>query len=193
MPSKKQVKTRDEKGVRILAYKRFEEGEDYIPVNTDEMVTMLEFEKHNFDRFIKSGGRPPVYETVSELQTEIKNYWDYLANANREDIRLIPDVEGLASFLGVSRETLNKWETVNYRGFADTIKMTKNTIAAFKKQLALHGKIPPIVFATDFNNNHGYVQKQEVTIEPKNAMNINSETAEEIAAKYSDPLALPGE
>ena len=145
---------------------------------------MLEFEKHNLDRFIEKGGRPPVYESVNDLQREIQNYWEYLANANREDVRLIPDVEGLASFLGVSRSTFNKWEDTNFQGFADTIKRTKNSIAAFKKQLALHGKIPPIVFATDFNNNHGYTQKQELQLEVKQP--IEDIPAEEIASKYAE-------
>ena len=188
MPSTKQVKTRDERGVRILAYKRFDEGEDYIPVDGDELVTMLEFEKHNLDRFIAKGGRPPKYDSVEDLQREIQNYWEYLSNANKEDVRLIPDIEGLASYLGVSRDRVNEWERTNYNGFADTIKRTKNSIAAFKKQLALHGKIPPIVFATDFNNNHGYTQKQEFALEVKQP--LEDIPAEEIATKYAE---LPGD
>lgn len=189
MPSKKEVQTRDERGVRILAYKRFNEGEDYIPVDSDELVTMLEFERHNFERFVKSGGRPAKYETVEALQQEITNYWEYLRNANREDVRLIPDIEGLASYLGVSRDRVNEWERNNYNGFGDTIKRTKNAIAAFKKQLALHGKIPPIVFATDFNNNHGYTQKQELALEMKQPLADNI-APEEIATKYAE---LPGD
>ena len=49
-------------------------------------------------------------------------------------------------------------------GSADTIKRFKTNIAAYKKQLAFSGKIPPIVFATDFNNNHGYTQQQNIEI-----------------------------
>lgn len=181
--AQKETKYRTAEGQRKLVYRRFKEGEDFLPVEGDELVTMLEFEKQNMERFISHGGRPPTFETVDALQREIVNYWDYLSNANREDVRLIPDIEGLASYLNISRDTLNEWERTNYRGFSDTIKSTKNAIAAFKKQLALHGKIPPIVFATDFNNNHGYTQKQEVTVIPNNPIG-ESTGQKELAADY---------
>ena len=73
-------------------------------------------------------------------------------------MRLVPDIEGFCAFAGISRETLNNWETARPGAYSDTIKIFKNTIAAYKKQLAFNGEIPPIVFATDFNNNHGYTQ-----------------------------------
>jgi hypothetical protein len=42
----------------------------------------------------------------------------------------------------------------------------RNSIAACKKQMALNGEIPPVVFAIDFNNNHDYVQsKNQVQIQ----------------------------
>lgn len=177
------TKYRDERGVRKQAYRRFKEDVDYLPIDPDEMVTMLEFEKNNCKRL----GRPPVFSCVEELQGAIEAFWDYLINANKNGNALIPDVEGLASFLGVSRDTLNEWERINFRGFAATIKSTKNSIASCKKQLALHGKIPTIVFATDFNNNHGYIQgaqRLEVTqVETEPLMSV-----EEIKSKYSDLL-----
>ncbi len=154
------IQYRDEMGVRVQAYRRFKEDIDYLPIDADEMVTMLEFEKNNCKRL----GRPPVFSCVEELQGAIEAFWDYLITANKNGNALIPDIEGLASFLGISRETLNEWERSNYRGFSSTIKATKNSIASCKKQLALKGKIPTIVFATDFNNNHGYTQKQDIQV-----------------------------
>ena len=88
----------------------------------------------------------------------------YISEKNAAGVALIPDVEGLALFLGVSRSTLYEWQNSRPGEYSDTIKRTLNAIAAAKKQLALMGKIPPLVFATDFNNNHGYTQQQNIEI-----------------------------
>lgn len=185
MAQKQETKYRTADGQRKLVYRRFQEGEDYLPIAEDELVTMLEFEKNNMQRAAKRNGRPPIFESVEELQKQIIAYWDYLAKANREQVKLIPDVEGLCSFLGINRDTLQDWERNNYKGFSGTIKTTKNAIAAFKKQLALKGKIPPIVFATDFNNNHGYTQKQEMIVTPNQPLG-EAESNPQLAEKYVD-------
>jgi hypothetical protein len=157
---------RDERGVKIQTYRRFKDGIDYTPVEPDEMRAIIGLATNH----LKRGGRPPVFSGLEELQGAIQAYWDYISTQNDQGIKLIPDVEGLCCYIGISRETLNKWENANYQGFGDTIKASKNAIAACKKQLALHGKIPPIVFATDFNNNHGYVQKQSLEVTANNPM-----------------------
>lgn len=158
---------RDERGVRKQTYRRFKEGVDYLPVEPNEMVAMYKIAKDNVKR---DSGRPAIFNTVEQLQDAISEYWEYLIFQTQKGSALLPDVEGLAAFLHISRETINEWERSNYNGFSATIKSVKNDIAACKKQLALGGKIPPIVFATDFNNNHGYTQKQELVVTPNNPL-----------------------
>ena len=97
-------------------------------------------------------------ETVEEFRTVAENYINYIKERALQGVRLIPDIEGFCAFAGISRETLNDWERTRPGAYSDTIKIFKNTVAAYKKQLAFNGEIPPIVFATDFNNNHGYTQ-----------------------------------
>ena len=97
-------------------------------------------------------------ETVEEFREIAENYINYIKERALQGVRLIPDVEGFCSFAGISRDTLNDWERTRPGVYSDTIKILKNNIAAYKKQLAFNGEIPPIVFATDFNNNHGYTQ-----------------------------------
>lgn len=181
----KQNKNRDERGVRKQEYKRFKKDVDYLPIDSNEMVTILEFSK----LVSKRNGRPPAFESKEELQEAIEGYWDYLIKANKGGNALIPDVEGLGTFIGVCRDTLNEWERSNYKGFSDAVKSAKNAIAACKKQLALHGKIPPIVFATDFNNNHGYTQKQEVVLTPTNPLGEQKDI-EEIRQTYIDSVSI---
>lgn len=168
---KKETAARDENGVRKNDYRRFKEGRDYEKQTGPDMVTLCDMmsrgifgEEETEEREKGKGGRPRKYETSEELQEGIKKYLVYIAEKNAAGVALIPDVEGLALFLGVSRSTLYEWQNSRPGEFSDTLKRTLNAIAAAKKQLALMGKIPPLVFATDFNNNHGYTQQQNIEI-----------------------------
>ena len=167
MAEKKETATRDANGVRKNNYRRFTEGKDYEKQTGPDMVALCELmsvgifgqdEETPTDGERGKGGRPRKIETVEELNEGIKNYLQYIAEYNSNGVPLIPDVEGLALFLGISRSTLYEWQSSRPGEFSDTIKRALNAIAATKKQLALMGKIPPLVFATDFNNNHGYTQ-----------------------------------
>lgn len=168
---KKETAARDENGVRKNDYRRFKEGRDYEKQTGPDMVTLCDMmsrgifgEEETEEREKGKGGRPRKYETAEDLQEGIKKYLVYIAEKNAAGVALIPDVEGLALFLGVSRSTLYEWQNSRPGEYSDTIKRTLNAIAAAKKQLALMGKIPPLVFATDFNNNHGYTQQQNIEI-----------------------------
>lgn len=184
---------RDEKGARIIKYKNFERGKDYAPTTGNELAEMYTMAKDNMERKkewrIRAGGGGIRYETVEDLENGIIAYWDYLLKANTKEIALIPDLEGLCAFLGISRKTLNNWENNDVRGFAATIEQAKNDIAACKKQIGLQGKIPPLVMAMDFNNNHGYVQKQEVVVTPNNPLG-DAASNEELLAKYQQYAEL---
>lgn len=174
------IQYRDEKGVRLQVYRRFKEEVDYIPLDHEAMTAMAEMAKKSISR---RNGRPPTFESIEELQAGIEAYWDYIIKANQNGVSLIPDVEGLAAYLGVNRETLKEWDRSNYRGFSATIKETFNRIAAIKKQLGLKGQIPPIVMAMDFNNNHGYTQKQELEVTAKTNKYGEEPTEEELRAR----------
>lgn len=179
-PRNPPVQYRDENGVRKQTYRRYKENVDYLPLEPNEMSAMIGLIQ-NKGRI----GRPPIFESVEELQGAIQAFWDYIREANEKGNYLIPDVEGLCCYLDINRDTLNEWERSNYRNFSATVKSTKNSIVFCKKQLALRGKIPPIVFATDFNNNHGYTQKQEMVLTPNNPLG-DSPDRQTIAAKYAE-------
>lgn len=169
----KETDTRDAAGVRKNTYRRFKEGEDYEKQTAPEMATLCDMMKRGIFgeeetaegvRVRHPGGRPRKYETVEQLQEGIERYIDYIAAQNAAGVSLIPDVEGLALFLGVSRSTLYDWQNARPGEFSDTLKRTLTGIAAVKKQLGYNGKIPPLVLALDFNNNHGYVQQQKIEV-----------------------------
>lgn len=160
---KKETATRDENGVRKQSYKRFKPGRDYEEIETAQAVALCDMMLDGFKRSVADaergkGGRPRKLETVEEFREVAERYINYIKDRALDGVRLVPDIEGFCAFAGISRETLNNWETARSGAYSDTIKIFKNTIAAYKKQLAFNGEIPPIVFATDFNNNHGYTQ-----------------------------------
>ena len=181
---------RDENGVRLQNYRRFNEGEDYEALEQGDMVALTDNVISNIKEYRDRslGGRPRKYENVEDFFTVVDDYFQYIREANKKDIRLIPDLEGLCAFMAISRETLNAWETTRDQRYSDAIKMVKNQIAFCKKQLALKGKIPPLVFATDFNNNHGYTQKQEVIVTPNNPLGetVNPNELKTYAAELPD-------
>lgn len=162
---------RDEKGVRIQKYRRFKEGEDYEAADCKTLAVMSQSIFDNIERYRKRGvGQPPKYETIEEFMQSVQEYIEYIMDANKDDVRLIPDVEGLAAFMLISRDTLLDWEKTRSPQYSFAIKTVKNQFAYYKKQLALTGKTPSIVFATDFNNNHGYTQKQEIEVRATNPL-----------------------
>ena len=195
---------RDERGVKIQGYRQYKEGKDYLPATGDEMDAMYQMAKNNMqrqkERRVRAGRTGIRYETVEDLENGIIEYWNYLMEANAKKIALLPDLEGMCAFLGITRNTLLEWERNDVRGFASTIEQAKNDIAACKKQIGLHGKIPPIIMAMDFNNNHGYTQRQEVIVTPNNPLG-DAVSNEELLARYDAyaelaeptdiPVALP--
>lgn len=111
---------------------------------------------------------PNTKEGLDTFTENTLNFFEYCetVNANPElgdKQKLIPDIELWGSFIGVTRKTIlmyerrgGEWET--------TITYFKNHIAAIKKQLAAHGKIPPLITIFDLTNNHGYVNASEFKI-----------------------------
>ncbi len=118
-----------------------------------------------------TGGRPAVFPNTKEGLQDFRNqsiaYFEYLSqvNAGRESEKaVIADVESWSAFLGLTRQSIFRYEQRSEE-WKDTIQLFKNAIATYKKQMALHYKIPPMVFAFDMANNHGYINTSEFKVE----------------------------
>jgi hypothetical protein len=129
-------------------------------------------------------GHPRLWKTPEELEKAISGFWEH-CEKNKD----IPDVEGLAFYLGTSRKILNEYE--KREEYSTTVKKAKTRIAHEKKQLAMKGVIPAAVFCFDFKNNHEYVDKIEhvntnvdVQVEP------DEELIEKIKKKYVRDVIL---
>lgn len=188
---KESIPRRDERGVRINNYdqtmKQFK-GSKAAPDNTENemLLNMID----NIDGIVRTPdggevrtGRPPKYEKPEDLQNKYKEYLLYIYNCNtNKNCSFIPDIEGFCSFAGIARQTLYEWEKTRDKAFSDMIKGIRNDVAAYKKQLGLKGKIPALVLAMDFNNNHGYVQQQKIEVE--NTINVQQLPSMDDINKY---------
>lgn len=144
-----------------------------LPMETDDTTAILDM---IIDKSTERMGRPCQYPNDKKgLEEFIQNtvsYFEYVNGVNSSegvDKKLIPDIESWAVFLGITRATIFNYEQ---RGneWREVIAYYKNAIASIKKQLALTFKIPPMIMAFDFTNNHGYCNTNEfkLTTEVKN-------------------------
>ena len=175
---------RDEKGVRKQVYKR---GKNLPAVTGEETEALMNVMKQQF--MPTTYRKSYKYEDIADFRAKIVEYFDYITANNHAGAKLIPDIEGFCCYAGICRDTLNDWEHRRDPDFRETIQAFKNAVASYKKQLALKGKIPPIVFATDFNNNHGYTQKQEVSIHATNQLQPTM-SIEEITKRVQSDVVI---
>ena len=101
---------RDGKGVRKMgAYAKKYSKVDSEPGEMADLSALLEVSIEQIGSRVR--GRPPVYENTEEgLQAFLeatRGYFEYIRDANSvNEEKLIPDVEGWAIFIGVTRQTV---------------------------------------------------------------------------------------
>lgn len=122
-------------------------------------------------------GSRPKYPNVNALQDALNGYWKSIMEQRKRGIDIYPDVEGVCSYLNVSRSTMMKWKNQNVNGFGETIEQLFTNIAAVKKQIAMHGNMPALIFMADFNNNHGYINTAKMEVQQTNATAIPDATS----------------
>ena len=103
-------------------------------------------------------GRPPKFANDKELQ-DLFTAWQQEFAEGGALAKEIPDVEGFCDYADAYRDLFSEYE--KKPEFSDTIKRIKNWIYYRKKQLAMTGKMPPVIFIFDAKNNAGYVDKTE--------------------------------
>ena len=68
----------------------------------------------------------------------------------------------------------------------EAIQLFKNAIAAYKKEMALHYKIPPMVFAFDMANNHNYINTSEFKLSLETAPTKEQEQRTALEAEIKE-------
>lgn len=117
-----------------------------------------------------TGGRPPMFETVEQLEERITEYFDLLNSQDSDGdfISTPPTVTGLALFLGFAqRKSLLDYK--NKEEFCNTIKRAISCVElAYEQRLSANNPAGAI-FAL---KNLGWVDKQEIDQTNKGDMEI---------------------
>lgn len=147
----------------------------------------------------RHGGQIAKYENsqagLEQFVQKSAEFFEYCneVNASLEpQQRLIPDIESWCVFLGVTRVTIHQY-TKRSPQWSETIDMIKGCILMAKKQLAMHNRIPSLIFLFDATNNHNYVSTSEfhlVADSPQDT--ISPSIAESELARIAEPQ-LPEE
>lgn len=183
----------DEKGGRYLdSYKRY----DMTQVGETDNITPI------IDIAIKKlKGRPAAYENSLEGLEKFRiaciEYFEYIQMQNqRPDCKkIVPDIEGLTVFLGITRNTLSLYERNRGEQWKEQIDQVKNAIMSVKKELAFHQQIPTVYAIFDQVNNGDYRNVSEFKLLPEINDEINNpkETAADIVARHriGQPIERP--
>lgn len=136
-------------------------------------------------------------EGLERFRKDSESYLTYVQATNESATQnntsgAIPDVEAWAAHLGITRMTINRYEK---RGgdWETTIANMKGIITACKKQLALAGKMPPVLAIFDLTNNSGYINASEfklTTEAPKEGKQITMEEWEKVIDCEPEPPKL---
>lgn len=117
-------------------------------------------------------GKPPVFNSVEELEKLIDDYFNYCTEHNEYFT-----MSGLALFIGIDRKTLNNYSHKD--AYFPTIKRAKEIVEHSMEQLLLTKDKPTgIIFS--MKNNFGWVDKQEISQDIKlDAVSINVNLSED--------------
>lgn len=116
-------------------------------------------------------GRPAAFDDSIEGLNAFKqctiNYLEYVQRANESRIKkkVMIDIESWACFLGITRATIATYERTRGEDWQQFIAVTKNGIAAAKKEAAFHGQLQPMIAVFDLANNHSYKNTNEFKLE----------------------------
>jgi hypothetical protein len=119
----------------------------------------------------KNGGRPAVFpntkQGLEDFRQQTLKFFEHIAEINTRnglERGVIPDVELWCGYMGITRTTLFTYQNTRGEDWKTTIETIKNYIAAYKKQMALTYKVPPMIAVFDLVNNHSYHNTNEVKL-----------------------------
>lgn len=180
---------RDKRGVRKAGVyaKKFDQLNTE-PGNMADLGALLDVAIEQIGN--RRAGRIAKYSNskngLNEFLEATRDYFEYIKDTNSvNEEKLIPDIEGLCAFCGITRATM-----LNYvkRGseWEEAISYIKDCILSAKKQLAYRSKVPPMIFLNDLINNFGYFNTTEFRLTTTNVYEQTPQLSrEEIAARYA--------
>lgn len=134
--------------------------------------------------------RMPVPKTNEEIAERIDLFFDRISQTGE-----VPLIEKLALALGTSTQMLRLWE-LEERGDpvrSAMVKKAKAMVKMFEAEMAVNGKIPPVTYIFRGKNYYDMKDQQDVVVSAKNPLDENAQSAEELAEKYKNSIAIEGQ
>lgn len=128
-------------------------------------------------------GRPLKFSSVEELEQKIEGYFESCEDADGYNIRPLT-VTGLALALDTTRRTLLDYE---YRDdeYSHAIKRAKQRIENYAEEaLFINKQTAGVIF--NLKNNHGWLDKQEMTMSGGLHNTVTDLTPEERRARINE-------
>jgi hypothetical protein len=131
----------------------------YLALESDDLVTVTRLVEDSLKR---TKGKQAKYENsehgLSLFMERATNFFAYINEVNENpdlEKKLIPDIENLCCYCGITRKTLAQYRKRNEQ-WEQAIDLIKDGIMACKKQLVQTHRMPPLVYIFDAVNNFGY-------------------------------------
>lgn len=150
--------------------------------------------------------KPPKYENSEEglelFKSRTMDYLQYVDEVNSNDDmkhKVVLDVEGWCTRLGITRRTLHAYYHDRDNDWKAFIDYFKNIITAYKKQLAFSNKTPSIFAIFDLVNgsaedgyyrNTNAIEVRTGANDSNNSYLLSSERAERLRLSYPKPPVL---
>ena len=152
----------------------------------------------------KNPWRPNEYK--SEYVDKVKEYLDLRQDEELQVVKTInhekgvetfenklkvriPTIEGFAKFIGVSKQSLYRWEKEKgkeeFKEAMDDIRQEQHQRVL---DCGLSGDYNPTIAKLILSNNHGYAEKTRQESESTTRVFIDNEKAQQVADKYEKEL-----
>lgn len=140
-----------------------------------------EFNKAVTDRLFSGRGRPPAFNSIEQLDSDIKSFLELCQKTTT-----IPTVIGLATWLGVNKDTLYAHANNPNSIFSDSVKNFIDLCHMSLENGAIDGKVNPVTYIFMGKNYFGLSDSKDIKVSATNTQ--GSPNAEETASALRKQL-----
>ena len=140
-----------------------------------------EFNKAMTDRLFGTGGRPPAFNNIDDLKNDVKEFLELC-----ERTTTIPTVMGLATWLGVNRDTLYAHANNSNSPYSVVIKNFIDLCHMSLENGTVDGKVNPVTYIFMGKNYFGLSDSKDIKVSATTSQ--GSPNAEETASALRKQL-----
>lgn len=146
-----------------------------------------EFNRAMTDRLFGVGGRPPAFRSVEELNSDIKGFLDLCYKTTT-----IPTVMGLATWLGVNKDTIYAHANDSRSPFSGSVKNFIDLCHMSLENGAVDGKVNPVTYIFMGKNYFGLSDSKDIKVSATNDQSTpNAEETANALRKQLEEETIP--